>query len=281
MKAGSALEFADEDHRLSSSSVRAPRRRRSPPAASLPRPVRPRRSACPLRGERSQSARRAPALRPRRRGRSTRSAPPGPDRCRPAVRERRSGPAARASRRAVGRSSGTSAITSSAPAVRNRATSRLAAGTGSSAWAPRRAASAGSATPRIPTRTSPIVFSSEGTMAGDLETFTARRRGVTSPCPAPRSFSASPAAKGPSACSVFPRNLARRSLAAFSSRSRSRETTAPLRPPAESAPSARPPARARRSGDVPADHWCNRTARASADLPRIEDRHASPGLGLG
>ena len=53
-------------------------------------------------------------------------------------------------------------------------------------------------------------------MAGDPEKFTARRRGVTSPCPAPRSLSASPAANGPSPCNVFPRNLARSSLAAFS-----------------------------------------------------------------
>ena len=60
------------------------------------------------------------------------------------------------------------------------------------------------------------VLSSDGTTAGDLEKFTASRRGVTSPCPAPMSLSASPAANGPSACSVFPRNFARSSLAAFS-----------------------------------------------------------------
>ena len=95
--------------------------------------------------------------------------------CRPSTT--RSGLAARASRRAAGRSSGTSAITSSAPAPRRRATSRLAAATGSSASPPTRDASAGSATPKIPTRIPPIVSSRDGATAAVLDRLTARPLG--------------------------------------------------------------------------------------------------------
>ena len=197
----------------------------------------------------------------------------------------RSGAAARASRRAVGRSSGTSAITSSAPAPRSRATSRLAAGTGSSACAPTRAASAGSATPKIPTRTSPIVLSSDGDDG--------RRPGKVHRQPARRDLAMSRAdvvlrqpggertqrlqrlsqelgAQLVGRLFLGARALGERQPAAVDQQRRSRRS--------------RPRARARRSGRrPPADRWCSRTARASRGprpCRRASDA-ARRGLGLG
>ena len=116
------------------------------------------------------------------------------------------------------RSTGASAITSSAPACRSRSTSRGGRHRLLGLARPSAAASAGSATPSTPTRTPFTRLQHRGRRERRARAarFTARRGGAAVGRPAPIGVGQPGRERGPSLPSSVARNRARSSLAAFS-----------------------------------------------------------------